>query len=72
MVATDKPNVVICIRPVTAYNPANSGLAMGEFQTDSTLTIGEKDPSSGMFAVTYQNKDGTTVNALCRADDLGR
>lgn len=69
---TGNPNVVVCTRPVAAYNPSSPGVLLGEFLKDSVLTIGEKDAATGMYAVTYQDKDGKVINALCGAEDLGR
>ena len=45
---------------------------MGTFLKGSELTIGEKDTESGMIFVTYQDKDGKAIRALCLAQDLGR
>jgi hypothetical protein len=69
---TNQPNVVICNRDIEAFNPANASLFIGKFLKESQLTIGSKDPSSGMYFVTFKQKDGSIIRALCRAEDVGK
>ncbi len=69
---TGKPNEVKVLRNVMAYDPADPAKQMGEFVPDSLLLLGDKDAASGMVHVTFTNTDGSQVQALCRAEEMGR
>jgi len=64
--------VVTCARDVEAFSPANPAQPIGKFLTGSELNVEKKDSSSGKVFVTYTQENGSIVQALCRAEDLGK
>jgi nucleoredoxin len=57
-------------KPLQAYDLANPSKLMGSFLEGSELSIGATNRDNGMVTVTFQPKDGATVMALCKTNDL--
>ncbi|MDD2709071.1 MAG: hypothetical protein PHV34_13880 [Verrucomicrobiae bacterium] len=62
----------ICVRDITAYDPAHPAAPIGKFLRNTPLILGAKEPASGKIAVTFQPPGGKPIHALCNPEDLGR
>ena len=61
-----------CAKDVPAYDSADPSKVIGTFQTGSNLELGEAADAKGMVPVSYRAPNGTIINALCRAEDVGK
>jgi len=60
-----------CETSVDAFDPDQPVRQVGTFNPGSDLELGEVRKEDGMVPVTYRNADGTEIQALCRAQDVG-
>jgi len=66
-----EPVILICPKQVSAYDPKDASRLIGNFLQGSKLEITGSPDSRGMVRVIFRPSEGASVDALCRADELG-
>jgi hypothetical protein len=72
MISTLNASVHLCSVDIPAFDPQNPGRVIGTFLKGTPLIVGTRDVKSGKYFVSFTQKDGTVIRALCEGGHIGR